>query len=92
MDRPGRFEDHRWVGDKRNQRVHDVDNTTDACRLDELLAGVVDAGEARLAFRAAFPRLQARVTVSGAAGEDLEARLAELRAELGFEPSSGMDD
>jgi len=47
-------------------------------RLDELLAGVVQAGEARLAFRAAFPRIQARLTVSGAAGDDLDARLGEL--------------
>ena len=38
MSRPKQFEDHRWVGDKRNQRVHDLDATTDACRIDELLA------------------------------------------------------
>jgi len=44
-------------------------------RLDELLAGVVSADEARLAFRAAFPRIQARLTVSGGADDDLEARL-----------------
>lgn len=44
-------------------------------RLDELLEGVVAPGEARLAFRAAFPRIQARVTVSGAPGDDLEATL-----------------
>jgi nicotinamide-nucleotide amidase len=44
-------------------------------KLDELLAGVVAPGEARLAFRAAFPKVQARVTVSGAPDEDLEARL-----------------
>jgi nicotinamide-nucleotide amidase len=47
-------------------------------RLDELLAGVVAADEARLAFRAAFPRIQARLTVSGGAGDDLEARLDEI--------------
>ncbi len=47
-------------------------------RLDELLAGVVSPGEARLAFRAAFPRIQARLTVTGGAGDDLEARLGEL--------------
>lgn len=47
-------------------------------RLDELLAGVVSADEARLAFRAAFPRIQARLTVSGRAGDDLEARLDEI--------------
>lgn len=38
MSRPKQFEENRWVGDKRNQRVHDVDNTREACRLDELLA------------------------------------------------------
>ena len=47
-------------------------------RLDELLAGVVSADEARLAFRAAFPRIQARLTVTGAPGDDLEARLDAL--------------
>jgi len=38
MERPVRFEHHRWLGDKRNQRVHDLDNIADACALDELLA------------------------------------------------------
>jgi hypothetical protein len=38
MVRPTRFEHHRWLGDKRNQRVHDLDNITDACALDELMA------------------------------------------------------
>ncbi|CAN5841723.1 competence/damage-inducible protein A [soil metagenome] len=47
-------------------------------KLDELLEGVVAPGEARLAFRAAFPRVQARLTVSGRAGDDLEERLDEL--------------
>jgi nicotinamide-nucleotide amidase len=51
-------------------------------RLDELLAGVVDPGEARLAFRAAFPRVQARLTVSGAPGDDLEGRLDTLEARV----------
>jgi nicotinamide-nucleotide amidase len=51
-------------------------------RLDELLSGVVDAGEARLAFRAAFPRMQTRVTVSGGPGEDLDARLDTLEARI----------
>lgn len=44
-------------------------------KLDELLADVADPAAARLAFRAAFPRVQARLTVSGAPGEELEARL-----------------
>lgn len=26
MERPTRFEHSRWVGDKRNQRVHDLDH------------------------------------------------------------------
>jgi competence/damage-inducible protein CinA-like protein len=51
-------------------------------RLDELLAGAVDPAEARLAFRAAFPRIQARVTVSGAPGEELEGRLDALEARV----------
>ena len=38
MARPRNFEEHRWLGDKRNQRVHDLDNPTDACGLDDLLA------------------------------------------------------
>lgn len=51
-------------------------------KLDEVLAGVVSEGEARLAFRAAFPRIQARVTVSGAPGDDLGGRLDELEARV----------
>ena len=38
MSRPTRFEHFRWLGDKRNTRVHDLDNITDACNLDELMA------------------------------------------------------
>lgn len=38
MSRPKQFEDHRWVGDKRNQRVHDLDAISEACRIDDLLA------------------------------------------------------
>lgn len=37
MSRPKQFEEHRWVGDKRNQRVHDLDNATDECAIDELM-------------------------------------------------------
>jgi len=51
-------------------------------RLDEMLAGVVSADEARLAFRAAFPRIQARLTVSGTPGDDLEGRLDALEARV----------
>jgi hypothetical protein len=38
MTRPLRFEHNRWLGDKRTQRVHDLDNIQPGCRLDELLA------------------------------------------------------
>jgi hypothetical protein len=38
MSRPKQFEEHRFVGDKRNQRVHDLDNTSEACAIDELMA------------------------------------------------------
>jgi nicotinamide-nucleotide amidase len=51
-------------------------------RLDELLQGVMTAEDGRLAFRAAFPRIQARVTVSGAPGDDLDARLDALEARV----------
>lgn len=38
MSRPKQFEEHRWVGDKRSQRVHDLDATTDGCAINELMA------------------------------------------------------
>jgi hypothetical protein len=38
VGRPRNFEEHRWLGDKRNQRVHDLDNATDACGIDEIMA------------------------------------------------------
>lgn len=38
MSRPVRFEHYRYVGDKRSQIVHDLDNSTDACAIDELMA------------------------------------------------------
>lgn len=34
----GKFEHHRWVGDKRSQVVHDVENCSDQEQLDELMA------------------------------------------------------
>ena len=37
MERPTRFEHNRWVGDKRAQVVHDVDNCTDEDAINELL-------------------------------------------------------
>jgi hypothetical protein len=38
MERPSRFEHHRYVGDKRNQVVHDVDACTAPEVINELLA------------------------------------------------------
>ena len=38
MARPARFERFRWLGDKRNQRVHDLDHATPACRIDDIMA------------------------------------------------------
>ncbi|NNE75248.1 MAG: hypothetical protein HKN26_16400 [Acidimicrobiales bacterium] len=37
MDRPGKFEHHRFVGDKRTQVVYDIDAVTDAAVIDELM-------------------------------------------------------
>ena len=51
-------------------------------KLDELLVGSVAPGEARLAFRAAFPHLQARATVAGGADEALEGRLDAIEARV----------
>lgn len=38
MSRPKQFEDRRYVGDKRRQVVHDLDNAAEACAIDELMA------------------------------------------------------
>jgi hypothetical protein len=38
MDRLTKFEDHRWVGDKRTQIVYDIDNLDDQTLIDELLS------------------------------------------------------
>ena len=38
VTRPTRFEQFRWLGDKRSQRVHDLDHIVAECRLDELVA------------------------------------------------------
>jgi hypothetical protein len=37
MERPTRFEDHQWLGDKRTQVVHDVDACTGPEIVEELL-------------------------------------------------------
>jgi hypothetical protein len=38
MERPTRFESHRWLGDKRNQVVYDVDHLEDAAIVADILA------------------------------------------------------
>ena len=38
MSRPTRFEHNQYVGDKRTRFVHDLDASTDDCRIDDLLA------------------------------------------------------
>jgi nicotinamide-nucleotide amidase len=45
-------------------------------KLDELLVGAIEPLEGRLSFRAAFPRMQARVTVMGRSAEEVDSRLA----------------
>lgn len=37
MQRPTKFEEHRWLGDKRTQVVYDVDNIVDPSIIDELM-------------------------------------------------------
>ena len=37
MDRPGKFEEHRWLGDKRTQVVYDLDAVEDEAVIDELM-------------------------------------------------------
>ena len=44
-------------------------------RLDELLAGTIEPSAGRLSFRAAFPRLQARVTVKAGSEEETASLL-----------------
>jgi hypothetical protein len=38
VTRPTRFEHNKYVGDKRNRLVHDLDATVDACAIDDLMA------------------------------------------------------
>ncbi len=38
MKRPVRVEHFRWLGDKRNQRVYDLDEVTDESVIDELIS------------------------------------------------------
>ena len=64
-----RDRDHVWL-----HRTFQTFGLTES-GLDERLAGVVVAGEAGLSFRASFPEISVRVTVSGARDE-ASARLA----------------
>jgi len=54
MARPVLFEHNRWLGDKRDQRVHDLDHLRSECDIDELVEagtfttfGPDEAAEAR---------------------------------------------
>ena len=38
MDRPGKFEHSRYLGDKRTQRVYDLDEFDDEATIEELMA------------------------------------------------------
>jgi nicotinamide-nucleotide amidase len=51
-------------------------------RIDELLAGAISADEARVAFRASFPKMYVRLTVQGAPGDDLEGRMDALETRV----------
>jgi nicotinamide-nucleotide amidase len=51
-------------------------------RLDELLEGAISPTEARVSFRAAFPRLQVRLNVSGGSADEVDQRLNELDARV----------
>lgn len=37
VERPSKFEDARWIGDKRTLVVYDVDSMTDTAIIDELM-------------------------------------------------------
>jgi nicotinamide-nucleotide amidase len=51
-------------------------------KIDELLAGAISANEARVAFRASFPKMYVRLTVQGVPGDDLEGRMDALEARV----------
>ena len=38
MSRPTKFEECRYLGDKRSQIVHDLDQASEECAIDELIA------------------------------------------------------
>lgn len=37
VERPGKFEEFRWIGDKRSRIVYDVDNLRDETIIEELM-------------------------------------------------------
>ncbi len=41
MGKPKRFDEHRWLGDKRTQIVHDMDASEAGCDLDAIVAAEV---------------------------------------------------
>ncbi len=51
-------------------------------KIDELLDGAIRPDEARVAFRASFPRMYVRLTVDGALEDDLEGRMDGLEARV----------
>jgi nicotinamide-nucleotide amidase len=71
----------RAPGQRFASRAYSITGLSES-RIDELLEGVVRPEEARVAFRAAFPRMQVRLTLTGGAGEDLEGRLDALEARV----------
>jgi len=71
-----------WVADlagglRIESRIFSTSGVTES-RLDELLQGAIDPREARLSFRAAFPRMQVRLTVTGPSEAAVRDRLDEL--------------
>ncbi|MGH8998081.1 MAG: hypothetical protein ACRDY7_01670 [Acidimicrobiia bacterium] len=77
MSRPVRFEHHRYVGDKRNRRVHDLDAAADACGIDELMTserfaafGPDTPAEARNRGYAPCPHCQAPDTLASKASSE----------------------
>lgn len=58
-------------------RTYSVVGLTES-RMDELMEGAIDPALGRLSFRAAFPRLQVRISVAGASEEEVTRRLEEL--------------
>jgi hypothetical protein len=80
MERLARFPDNRWVGDKRNQVVHDVDNCTSAEVLDELMQAETFIGFAPDTLAEARNRGYHRCTKCEGARRSARDELAETAA------------